>query len=177
MLPQNYQQKRVMDSMMRNYTVGKHFGLDKTKGALMEVMVKHNITTDPSKLKGYQREAFLKDIKSKTGITYEGKKAFESMYGQQKPEQTKAKEEIKNQPTNKQGSYSEIMAQKKLQEEKIAAVNSGARKSSVWSLMGFRSDKNVNASRDLIAKADNYNKQATADNYDDAKSMIDRIQS
>lgn len=164
MLQPNYKTKVVMNSMLRNYSVGKHFGLDKTKGALMDVMVKHNITTDPSKLKGYQREAFLKDVE-KSGIGFEAKRAFREHYGPQKPEPSKLNSVASQQAAHRAQQNLMPMQNNAMPQKKPGLTFFG---------LG-RSNMNVREAegRDLIAHVDNKSGQQK---LDDARARIKDIE-
>lgn len=170
-LPPNYQQKRVMDSMLRDYKLGQHFGSDSKKQGLMDLMVKHNITKDLKTMKDYEKKAFLHDVKSMRSdqLTIQGKRAFEETYGPQKPN---ANKEI----PGKKNSYDEIMEKRKAEQQKISQVNSQPRKMSVLNMLGFRSNDNVGAARDLVKRADNNWQEGKADNHDEIRERINRIQ-
>lgn len=171
MLPKNPQQKKVMDSMLKDYSFKKHFLSDTKKQGLMDLMVKHNITKDLRNMKDYEKKGFLKDVE-KSRLDYYGKKALHEHYGMKRNEESKAQ-----QP--KQSSYNEIMAKKKIEQQKVAQFNLQPRKNSVWNMLGFRSNDNLGKARDLVKRADNYGEKnhAHADNYDETREMINRIQS
>lgn len=173
MLPQNYQQKKVMDSMLRNYNVGKHFGLEKTKSALMDVMVKHNITTDISKLPSYKREAFLKDV-NKSGVGFYAKKALQENYGPQKME--KPKPETPS-VIIKKDTYDEIVNKKKILESSKNVENSQQKTNrGGFSFFGFGSNKNVREAeyKDVVVHAEHKNDQ---EKIDEVRARLDQIQS
>lgn len=116
----------------------------------------------------------MKDV-AKSGIGYDAKKAFKEQYGSH-PQPANLKENAISQEQAKPSSYSEIMTKKKMQDEKIVSLNSTAKKNSIWNLIGAKSVKNESATKDLVKRADGYYKEGFADNYDDTREMINRIQ-
>ena len=72
-------------------------------------MKKQKITTDPSKLAGYKKEAFLKAVTGKSGLGYEARKAFQAAYGSKKLEIVKRKT---NAGEDRQKMYDEIMSKR-----------------------------------------------------------------
>lgn len=168
----------VMRSMLGNYKVGQYFGSDAKKKVLNDLMEKHGVTTGLDKMKGYKREAFLKDVE-RSRMDYYGKKAILEHYGPQKAAEQKSL-------PNRNSSYDEIMAKRKAPAEiksrggifgALFGSNKKIMEAEHKNLIAHAEVKNADNYHDNQS-ADNYNENQYADNYkQDSMDLIKRIQS
>jgi hypothetical protein len=172
-MEENYKTKRVLTGLVRNRDVGRFLGLEKSKKAVLDVMTQQKITVDPSKLAGYKRKEFLKAITKKIGIGYDAKKAFNSVYGDKKPEISARKTSIES--TNKKN-----FSQRKVDIERVETMQRADNKVPNF----LMSNKNLRVAENLInAKAINnfdnkFHPSRTVDEKEDSiKEILKRIQS
>lgn len=163
-MEENYKTKAVLKNMMKgNRELGKALALPKKQQEVLDILVKHNVTTDINKLKGYEREAFLKDIKEiKNGFYV--KKAFHEAYGAKKSESEKlTRPEVKT-----GGAYDR-------KENVQARITENVQPQRKTSLLGFfsmsRKSVHEGESRGLIAETKEKNEN------DEIKERLGRIQS
>lgn len=174
-MEENYKTKAILKGMMSsNREVGRALALPKKQQEVLDIMVKHNITTDLNKLPTYKKEAFLKDVKNKVGMGFEARTAFQSAYGA-KP--ISAKPETKE--VKMKSLYNEIVNKNKQKASSKITENSvvnASKKASIFSFGFGTSSKGLREaqSKGLLAETE---KPVAADNYQDTMESLKRIQS
>lgn len=131
-MTENYQLNRVLGNMKRDNVIGRSLGLEKKQAVVRGIMEKQGISVDPSKLKNYKKEKFLKAISKETTLGYYDKKAFQSAYGAQKTQPVKTNVGGEKKISSVRERYEEIMNKGK-DENKLekSSIIAGREKSNV----------------------------------------------
>ena len=112
-MEQNYIQKRILNNVMKDRNIGRTLGLEKNKKIVLDTMIEKKVSTDLSKLPGYKRKEFVQAVTGKIGIGYETKKAFQSVYGDKKPQSPPHNINAAEENVARKSSYDEIMNKRK----------------------------------------------------------------
>jgi|GEM_PF-4252605 len=161
---------------------GRFLGLEKKQSAVLDVMKKQKIATDPSKLANYRKKEFLSGIDREKDLGFYAKKALHEAYGEKKTAKIDSRVSAADAFAARKKTYDEIVNKGKNLQGKANSENLVRQNAKV--LYFDASVKNVRAAGELLKTSNNQaarhsELQLTPDTDEknsDVKDILKRIQ-